>query len=258
MSTLYNASLAFKTVPMLLLLLLLASCINLTSAASPPRLKRDGVADISGFPGVNYQAVNYLPVCGTLSLTKTDQYEYFTTVATCDASMSVYNTTARTSAVYDYTGVLSDVQVGTGTPLCMCFSLGGAQGRMDMCINILGDGTPEGRPSGGWGDDIVGGTFVPDSNKALPRCNDVNVPSISSSVYASLADKQAQQSDPPSPPTALTSNVTFTPTNGSMTLAFAAFIPWSTAAESANVTNQTGTDKSGKDDDIALGVGLGM
>ena len=113
------------------LLLLIAGPISLTSAALPPRLTRDGVASIWGFEGVSYKAVNYIPVCGTLSLSNSDYYTYITTVATCDASMSIYNKTAATSALYDYTGVLSHTQTGAGTPVCMCFSLEGARSGKD-------------------------------------------------------------------------------------------------------------------------------
>ena len=62
--------------------------LSLVLAADPPQLTRDGIGDIWDFPGVSYKAVNYLPVCGTLSLTEPDLYKYITTVATCDASMS--------------------------------------------------------------------------------------------------------------------------------------------------------------------------
>lgn len=52
-------------------------------------------------------------------------------------------------------------------------------------MNILSDGTTEGRWTVWW-DDIAGGTFISNSNEALPQFNQVNVPSLSSSVYASL------------------------------------------------------------------------
>ncbi|KAI4161825.1 MAG: hypothetical protein LQ342_004516 [Letrouitia transgressa] len=166
-------------------LLIAAALFASTDADLPPRLKRDGVADIWGFPGVSYKAVNYIPVCGTLSLSNPDMYTYITESATCEASMNAYNRTAAKSAVYDYTGVISDVQIGVGTPVCLCFSLGGARGMMDMCMNILGDGTPDDRYDL-WYGDIAGGTFNSNSNKALPQCNQVIVPAIISSIYASL------------------------------------------------------------------------
>jgi hypothetical protein len=41
-----------------------------------------------------------------------------------------------------------------------------------------------------WYNDIAAGTFVPNSAKALPQCNDVDVAAISSSVYATLNSMQ--------------------------------------------------------------------
>lgn len=229
----------------LLLLLLAINLISTASAALPPRLTRDGIAQIWGFPGVNYKAVNYIPVCGTLSLTNKDEYTYISTVATCDASMSAYNKTAAVSAVYDYTGVISDVEIGTGMPVCLCFSLGGGPGKMDMCMNILSDGTPEGRWTIAYGD-IAGGTFISNSDKGLPQCNEVNVPSISSSVYASLGASTSGAT-----PAATNVKVIVTTSGTSIQT----FTSTSTASASLVTSNSSGFSKS---DQIALGVGLGM
>ncbi|KAL8995901.1 MAG: hypothetical protein Q9169_004475 [Polycauliona sp. 2 TL-2023] len=242
---------------------LAVTTINFAFGAIPPQLTRDGTAEIWGFPGVSYKAVNYLPVCGTLSLSDSGQYDTYTLGATCDASMSVYNETASTSAVYDYTGTPSDENIADGTPLCMCFSLGGAQGRMDMCINILGDGKPEGRWTVSWSD-VVAGTFVSNSNKALPQCSEVNVKSVSSSVYARLGAKQATTTAAPeaaatdnamrttAPPEAKTTDTAIRTTTGGETKTSAASGP-----ESSALATTASPGKSEKSDEIALGVGLG-
>lgn len=106
--------------------------------------------------------------------------------------MSAYNKTAATSTLYDYTGTPSDQNIGDGTALRVCFSLGGAQGRMDMCIKILSDATPEGRWIWAY-DDIAGGTFISNLRKAPSQCSEVNVKAISSSVYAGLEADQTKR-----------------------------------------------------------------
>ena len=243
-------SMAPKSMPFLLHF---ASCLSLAYAALPPRLVRDGIGSIWGFGGVSYKAVNYIPVCGTLSLTDTDQYQYWTTIATCDASMSAYNHTTAASAVYDYTGTPSDVQIGTGTPVCLCFSLSGAPGKMDFCLDISSDGTPSGRFTAYWGD-IVGGTFNSNADKALPQCKDANVPSISSSVYAEL---RASQSG--SAPARKSSSMIITTTSGTFVQTFTAMVMVPTGSASRG-NGSEGADSGGtsKGNQIALGVGLGM
>ena len=166
--------------------------------------------------------------------------------------MSAYNKTAATSALYDYTGTPSDQNVGDGAPLCMCFSLGGAQGRMDMCMNILGDATPEGRWIWAY-DDIAGGTFISNSRKALPQCSEVNFKAISSSVYAGL-EADATMTDPPSADA--TSNVIGDRTTGRQTKTSAVSTPNNSGETSTEVAD--GKDTGDKGDKIALGVGLGM
>ena len=242
--------------PKYLLFLILTFCIALTFAALPPRLVRDGIADIWGFPGVSYKAVNYIPVCGALTLTNPDQYTYFTTEATCDASMSAYNQTSDTSAVYDYTGTISGVQIGTGSPICLCFSLGGAQGQMDMCINILSDGTPDGRWSIAW-NDIAGGTFVSNAEKALPVCKDVDVSSISASVYSRLGATRSG-----SVPAPTTSSVVITTTSGSVVRTYTtlAALPVETSptGEIHNEAASAASRQAEREHKTGLGVGLGM
>ena len=230
------------------LFLLLANCIILTYADGPARLVRDGIGDIWGFSGVSYKAVNYIPVCGALTLTDTDLYSYWTSVATCDASMSAYNQTTDTSAVFDYTGTLSNVQIGTGSPVCMCFSLGGAQGKMDMCINILSDGTPEDA------DGYAGGTFNPNADKALPLCKDVDVPSISASIYSKLGATTSN-----STPASSTSSIVITTTSGTVvrTLTALVAIPNETTP-TGNSENEGSSGGAERDHKTALGVGIGM
>jgi hypothetical protein len=92
--------------------------------------------------GVASKAVNYMPVCGTLSPKKADMYTYIAIATNCEVAMSTYNEISATSALYDATGSPIDVQIGDGTPVCLCFSLEGPLGRMDMCLDVLSDGKP--------------------------------------------------------------------------------------------------------------------
>ena len=61
-----------------------------------------------------------------------------------------------------------------------------------MCMDILGDDTPEGRWTL-WYDDIVGGTSVSYSNKALLQCNEVEVLSINSLLYVAWEVRRQTQ-----------------------------------------------------------------
>ena len=235
----------------LLIFLLLTHCIALTSADGPPRLVRDGIAEIYGFDGVSYKAVNYIPVCGALTLSDTGEYETWSNYATCDTSMGSYNQTTNTSAVYDHTGVPSSVQIGTGSPVCLCFSLGGGQGQMNMCISVLGDGTPD-----SWtGTDV--GTYASNADKALPQCKDVDVSSVSASVYSKLGATSSG-----SVPASTSSTMIITTTSGSvvrtLTALVAVPIETSPAGNTTNIENEASSKGNDKQNKIALGVGLGM
>ena len=236
----------------LLMFLLLAHCIGLTFADGPPRLVRDGIGEIYGFDGVSYRAVNYLPVYGALTLSNTDDYDTWSNMAICDTSMSSYNQTTNTSAVYDHTGVPSSVQIGTGTPLCLCFSLGGGQGQMNMCISILSDGTPD-----SYGETDIG-TFASNADKAIPQCKNVDVSSISASVYSKLGATSSG-----SAPGATNSTMIITTTSGSLVQTLTALV--AVPIETTPTGNSTGNSESGdvskglsKENKIAIGVGLGM
>lgn len=237
---------------LLLIFLLLAHCIGLTFADGPPRLVRDGIGEIYGFDGVSYRAVNYIPVCGALTLTNTGYYDTWSNEATCDTSMGSYNQTTDTSAIYDHTGVPSSVQIGTGSPVCLCFSLGGGQGQMNMCISILSDGTPD-----SYGTTDVG-TFASNADKALPQCKDVDVSSISASVYSKLGATSSV-----SAPVPTTSTMIITTTSGSVVQTLTALV--AVPIETTPTGNSTGNSGNGavsrgnnKENKIALGVGLGM
>lgn len=273
-------------------LTIIAVTIFNVNTAATVQFAHDGIVSIPGFAGVSYKAVSYVPVCGTLSLTDPNDYDTFTTDATCDASMSVYSKTAMTSAVYDYTGTPSEEIIGNGNPLCMCSSSRGAQGRMDICLNILGDGTPY------TDNPYAAGTFVSNSRKALAQCSEVNVKAISSSVYASLAANEIMTPARPADPTAdiassttrstqtgnsgaSASRISVTPseaeqriettipaystiytasstTGGRETSTDGVSVPQSTDETSAKTTDERATGESDKGNKIDLGVGLGV
>ena len=129
----------------------------------------------------------------------------------------------------------------------MCYSLSGSLGKMDMCINVLADGTPEEMFSILWGD-IAGGTYVPNSRKALPQCDQVNVQSTSSSVYASLAAVES---------TAMSSatDVAASTTDDTKAASSASHAARTSGSDYMTVHVQSGLNQDGK---IAIGVGLGM
>ncbi|KAL9609066.1 MAG: hypothetical protein Q9167_006145 [Letrouitia subvulpina] len=167
--------------------------------------------------------------------------------------MITYNRTAVKSAVYDSTGVISNVEIRTGIPVCLYFSLGGALGMMDMCMNIMGDGTPEGRYTL-WYGDIAGGTFKSNSNKTLPQCNRVNVPAISSSVYASLGALASKSSLGKKGNKA----VIVTMNHGSTVKTFTSFPTLTTPTKNVNAATVEESENSNKGNQIALGIGLEM
>ena len=138
-------------------------------------------------------------------------------------------------------------------PVCMCFSLGGGPGKMDMCLNILSDGTLSESSTTYWGD-VVGGTFNPNADKALPQCKDADVPSISSSVYAELRASQSE-----SAPAEKSSSIIITTTSGSVVQTFTALVMVPTSSAPRG-NGSEGADSGGnrKGNQIALGVGLGM
>lgn len=166
---------------MLLLFFLASLLFSLGLCYTGDPITKDGVATIVGYPGTVYQAVDYIPVCGTLGAVQTTPIEV---TAVCDPAMSVFNTTSTTYAFYDDSGVLLSVRPVTGTPGCMCFSLAmlsGSQG--DICISIDGYGQPQVDYVDQLLSYILAGNFQP-GGKSLPQCKDVNISAISSSVYA--------------------------------------------------------------------------
>jgi hypothetical protein len=166
---------------------------------------KDGIGTILGYTGTVYQAVNYIPVCGTLgppqSLGPSETAPNEIT-SVCDPAMSQFNKTSSTYAFYDITGILLNVQPALGTAGCMCFSLATISGSAgDFCVSLDGYGQPQiYYQFPGY---IVAGDFQP-GGKSLPQCKDVNIPAISSSVYATLV---------PSPVTQTANGVTPAPAN---------------------------------------------
>lgn len=167
-------------------------------------LVKDGIGSLVGYAGTVYQAVNYVPVCGTLGPSQTAPNEVS---SVCDPAMSQFNTTSSTYAYYDITGILLNVQPATGTAGCMCFSLAMISGSAgDFCVSLDGYGQPQiGYQPVNY---IVLGDFQP-GRKSLPQCKDVNIAAISSSVYATLV--------PASPVTQTANGVTATPAAGAST-----------------------------------------
>jgi len=159
--------------------LLIASFFSLGSTYQGDPITKDGIATIIGYSGTTYQAVRYIPVCGTLGPTSTAP---ISVTSQCDPAMSVFNTTSAIFSFFDITGVLLSINPVTGTAGCMCFSLAmlsGTQG--DFCIYIDGYGQTEVYYQSL--EYIVQGDFQP-GGKSLPQCKDVNISSISSSIYA--------------------------------------------------------------------------
>jgi hypothetical protein len=158
------------------------------------QIVKDGIGTILGYTGTVYQAVNYIPVCGTLgppqSLGASETAPNEIT-SVCDPAMSQFNKTSSTYAFYDITGTLLNVQPALGTAGCMCFSLATISGSAgDFCVSLDGYGQPQiYYLFPGY---IVAGDFQP-GGKSLPQCKDVNIPAISSSIYATFVPSPVTQ-----------------------------------------------------------------
>jgi hypothetical protein len=167
-----------------MLFLFVLACHSISTALGyDPPIARDGISGpIKGYTGLVYQAVDYVPVCGTLGPTSTSPIDMSTM---CAPAMSVYNTTAELTAFYDTTGVRLSVNVASGTEGCLCFAVAMLSGNAgNICMWLSGFG----EPSIYWSvatDNMVASSFQP-GNKSLPQCKDVSIAAISSSVYANL------------------------------------------------------------------------
>jgi hypothetical protein len=171
---------------LLSLLLFPLLCTGSENLGEP--LTRDGVGALTGYEGTVYRAVKFVPVCGTLAAANTKSFDI---TPTCSAAMNSYNRTTDTYAFYDLSGVIITYLPATGMEGCLCFSLGMISGAMgDLCIWISGYGQPNTEYDHIPQQDtfnrygfFVFGSFQP-GGKALPQCKDVDVASISASVYA--------------------------------------------------------------------------
>jgi hypothetical protein len=103
----------------------------------------------------------------------------------CAPAMNVFNKSADLTAMLDQTGVVLPLTPASGQSGCLCFALGmitGAQG--NICVWL----DPGAVPQVWWSvitDHFDASTFQP-GMKSLPQCADVNLPALSSSIYAHL------------------------------------------------------------------------
>jgi hypothetical protein len=126
---------------------------------------RDGIGSLQGYSGTVYQAVRFVPVCGTLDPSLTTPWDM---TQDCVPAMSIYNRSLDLLSFYDQTGVRLSQAPGSGTAGCMCFSLGKAGGSGgNFCVWISGFAQPEivySQPEMGY---YVAGSYQP-GGKALP------------------------------------------------------------------------------------------
>jgi hypothetical protein len=164
-----------------LLFLLLSNLFISVRAAD---LVIEGQGTLVGYPGTIYVAHKYRPICGTLAV---GSYNGDHNIGeSCRPALSQYRLTEDTFSLYALTGVrLSDTEsIGSGTELCMCFSLADINSRKaDMCIYV----NEEGATSDPWYN--IDGVFYSVGNyrlgrKALPGCFDINTEEVISSLDA--------------------------------------------------------------------------
>jgi hypothetical protein len=176
---------------------------------------RDGIVNLVGFTGTVFQAINYMPVCGTLSSSLTRQIDLSGQYPfshshhprsssnsrlsdKCTAAMTTFNTTSPTSGIYDLSGVASSQLPGGGTQLCICGSFGTSTAKAGdpksnglLCVWVDEKGFEEEWWSG-YTDTRVASSFqLSAQGKALPPCNSVDLASLSA---ASLATRTADVS----------------------------------------------------------------
>ena len=143
------------------------------------------VAEITGYPGLSYEAARYEPLCGQFGTggiydAQWDFCGFNCDAETCSLAMDDYSNNTDTLAIYDINGIrLEDVRVGGGLDTCMCFSLARADGFIsDFCFWINGAGQADSLNYGNVGASIVS-SYRPNSQKALPICSSVNITSLS-------------------------------------------------------------------------------
>src|SRR5579859_7356989 len=165
--------------------------------------------------------------------------------------MTVYNHTSNTFGFYDKTGFALTVDPASGTGECICFSLGMLTGQKgDFCVWIDGYGQPE-----IWYQPlnyIVAGTFEP-GGKALPQCKDVNVASISSSVYANQVTPTV--ASPTKGQWGRQEGLMVVTVVGTTTDAQGQTSVFTSVAGTPEATGSSGLSQSDK---IAIGVGIGV
>ena len=143
------------------------------------------VAEITGYPGLSYEAARYEPLCGQFGTgsiydAQWDFCGFNCDAETCSSAMDEYSNNTDTLAIYDINGIrLKDVRVGGGLDTCMCFSLARTDGFMsDFCFWINGAGQADSLNYGNTGASIVS-SYRPNSQKALPICSSVDINSLS-------------------------------------------------------------------------------
>jgi hypothetical protein len=159
-------------------------------------MPRDGPSTITGYPGLNYQAVRFEPLCGNLGTDSRFSIPIDMTDRCLPAVEAFGNNTVDTFGLYDTTGVrLKGSRVGGGYDVCMCFAMAAMTKSLKGNLCIWVDGT--GQADQWWDlhlDDIFAGTYRPGSDKSLPFCSDVDLDQVKANWSATAVQASTSES----------------------------------------------------------------
>jgi hypothetical protein len=195
-------------------------------------LPLNGIVSLVGYaPDTIFQTLDYIPVCGTLGPSLTSA----TGITTyCDPAMSVFNKTANLVAMFDQTGVLLPLTPASGQSGCLCFCLSMLSGRQgNLCLWLEAGAVPQ----VWWGGNYLDASTYQPGTKSLPQCADVNLPALSSSIYAHLP--------PLTTLVTVIAGVSTTVTVPKPTSQFSAIPPVGTATSGSPNTGSSNTGSSG-------------
>lgn len=154
-------------------------------------LPRDGVVtdqQFIGYSDINYHAIRFEPLCGSLGSTQPiEMFQApFSVGGQCDEALSQFSNISDPIAFFDLTGVKlsgdASIVGSGGDAMCMCMSLVMLSGgNSNLCVWVDGNGEAQTQfylPAPGLGY-ILQSSFKPGSGKALPQCGGgVNVTSL--------------------------------------------------------------------------------
>jgi hypothetical protein len=123
--------------------------------------------------------------------------------------MSTFNTSDATAGIYDITGIFSSEKPGDGSQLCICGSFGTASAKAGdprsnglLCVWVDEKGFEEIWWSGSTDNRVASSFQMSAQGKSLPRCDKVDLVSMS---QASVATRSVQAASSVATPATATS-----------------------------------------------------